>query len=165
MVDSGWDNGGLPQTKKKGMPVWGKVITGCAVAMLLLLATCVGAAWWGMGKLSEKADQAWAQMDQTVRSLKTEQGTKALYLANPGLADSYPNEEDFLKAAESWRGRLGDFPAHRPNLRDLVEEKNGAGHFSIDSRNATTRIEYQIPKGGRLHLVTESGKLTDLRVE
>lgn len=165
MVDSGWDNGGVAPRKNKGMPVWGKVLVGCGVAVLLLLGSCVGVAWWGMGKLSEKADQAWAEMDQTVRSLKTEQGTKALYQANPGLADSYPNEEDFLKAAEGWRGKLGEFPARRPSIRDLVEEKNGAGHLNIDSRNATTRIEYQIPKGGRLHLVMESGRVTDLRVE
>ncbi len=165
MADSGWDNGGMAPSKKKGMPVWGKVLAGCGVAVLLLLATCVGAVYWGVGKVSQKADQAWAQMDQTVRSLRTEQGTKALYLANPGLADTYPNEEDFLKAAEGWRDKLGEFPARRPSIKDLVEEKNGGGHLNIESRNASTRVEYQIPKGGRLHLVMEAGKLTDLRVE
>ncbi len=165
MADSGWDNGGMPLAKKKGVPVWGKVLVGCGVAMLLLLGSCVGVAWWGMGKLSEKADQAWAEMDQTIRSLKTELGTKALYQANPRLADTYPNEEDFLKAAEDWRGKLGEFPTRRPSIRDLVKEENGAGHLKIDSRNDGTWIEYQIPKGGRLHLVMESGKVTDLRVE
>jgi len=165
MVDSGWDNGGMPLVKGKGMPVWGKVLMGCGVAVLLLLATCAGALYWGVGKVSEKADRAWAEMDQTVRSLRTEQGSRALYQANPALADSYPTEGDFLKAAEAWRPNLGKFPPQRPSIRDLVEEKNGGGHLSIDSRNATTRIDYQIPKGGRLHLVMESGKVTDLRVE
>lgn len=165
MVDSGWDNGGMAPSKKKGMPVWGKVLAGCGVAVLLLLATCVGAVYWGVGKVSEKADQAWAQMDQTVRSLRTEQGAKALYLANPGLANTYPTEEDFLKAAEGWRDKLGEFPVQRPSLGDLVKGENGAGHLSIDSRNASTRVDYQIPKGGRLHLVMEAGKVTDLRVE
>lgn len=165
MVDGSWDNGGAATPRRTGLPLWGKVLAGCGVALLLLVGSCVGVAWWGMGKLSSKADQAWAEMDRTVRSLRTEEGSKALYHANPGLADAYPTEEEFLKAAEAWRGNLGEFPSHRPSLRDLVEAKHGGGHFSIDSRNDATRIDYQIPKGGRLHLVLESGKLVDLRVE
>jgi hypothetical protein len=110
-------------------------------------------------------DKAWAEMDTAVRGLKTEAGTKALYRANPGLAECYPTEEDFLKAAEEWRPQLGEFPSRRPTLRELMQDKKEGGSFTMNTRNNTTRIEYQIPHGGRLYLQMESDRLVDLRVE
>ncbi len=161
------------------MPTWAKVVLGCcggcALVFVLLMATCIGGATWiskhGVPEFLDQAagsaflDKAWAEMDRAVQGLRTEEGTRALYRANPGLAENYPTEEDFLKAAEEWRPNLGEFPAKRPQLRDLLREKHGGGHFSINTQNGTTRIEYQIPKGGRLFLQLESDKLVDLRVE
>jgi hypothetical protein len=178
MADGTWDNGGAP-LQKKGMPLWGKVTLGCcggcALVFVLLMATCVGGISWvskhGVPDSLDKVvgstflDKTWAEMDRAVRGLKTIEGAKELYRTCPGLAENYPTEEDFLKAAEEWRPNLGEFPAQRPKLRDLIQEKKGGGHFSINTQNSTTRIEYQIPNGGRLFLKLEADRLVDLRVE
>jgi len=178
MAEGSWDNSGAP-LPKKGMPLWGKITLGCcggcALVFVLLMATCIGGVHWvskhGVPEALDKAagsaflDKAWGEMDRAVRGLKTEAGAKALYRANPGLAENYPTEEDFLQAAKEWRSNLGEFPAERPSLGDLIMEKKGGGHFSINTQNSTTRIEYQIPGGGRLFLQLESDKLVDLRVE
>jgi len=178
MADGSWDNAGMP-APKKGIPLWGKITLGCcggcALVFVLLMATCIGGARWvskhGVPEALDKAvgsaflDKAWAGMDRAVQGLKTEESAKALYRANPGLAENFPTEEDFLKAAEEWRSNLGEFPAQRPSLRDLTRERKGGGHFSINTQNNRTRVEYQIPKGGRLYLELEDEKLVDLRVE
>jgi len=178
MADSNWDNSGAP-LPKKGMPLWGKITLGCcggcALVFLILMATCIGGARWvakhGVPEALDKAvgsaflDKVWVEMDAAVRGLRTEEGAKALYQANPGLAENYPTEEDFVKAAEEWRANLGEFPARRPSLQDLTQGRKGGGHFSINTQNNSTKVEYQIPKGGRLYLEIESGKLVDLRVE
>ncbi len=164
MGDGSWDNSGVPLSKK-GMPLWGKILTGCGLVLLLLLGSCVGLACWGIHRVGSLADKTWGEMDRSVRGLKTPEGARDLYRANPGLAENYPTEEDFLKAAEGWRSNLGEFPSRRPNLRDLMQEQKVGGHFTVSTQNHTTRIEYQIPKGGRLYLQMESERLVDLRVE
>lgn len=178
MADGNWDNAGAP-TPSKGMPLWGKITLGCcggcALVFVLLLVTCVGGVRWvakhGVPEAFDKAvgsaflDRVWGEMDQAVRGLETEAGSRALYQSNPGLAENYPTEDDFLKAAEEWRPLLGEFPSKRPSLAALTQGRKGGGHFSINTQNSSTRVEYQIPKGGRLYLETESGKLVDLRVE
>ncbi len=178
MAEGSWDNAGTPP-QQKGMPLWGKISLGCcggcALVFVLFLATCIGGVRWvsrhGVPEALDKAvgsaflDKAWSGMDRAVRGLKTEEGTRALYRANPGLAENFPTEEDFLKAAEAWRPNLGEFPAQRPSLGDLFHQKKGEGHFSVNTQNSTTRIEYQIPGGGRLYLEMESERLVDLRVE
>lgn len=179
MAEGNWDNHAGGSSPKKGMPLWGKITLGCcggcALLFVLLMATCIGGARWiskhGVPEAIDKAvgsaflDKAWDEMDRAVRGLKTEEGSRALYRANPGLVENYPTEEDFLKAAAEWRPNLGEFPARRPHLRDLIQEKKGGGHFSVNTQNSTTRIEYQIPEGGRLFLQLESERLVDLRVE
>jgi hypothetical protein len=178
MAEGSWDDAGV-HLPKKGMPLWGKITlgccSGCALLFVLLMATCIGGAHWvsknGVPEIFDKAvgsaflDKAWGEMDRAVRGLQTEEGAKALYRANPGLAENYPTEEDFLKAAEEWRTNLGGFPTQRPALLDLFQKGKGAGHFSINTKNSTTRIDYQMPKGGRLFLQLESDRLVDLRVE
>ena len=178
MADGSWDNAGTPPPKK-GMPLWGKITLGCcggcALVFVLLLVTCIGGARWiskhGVPEAFDKAvgsaflDKTWNVMDKAVRGLETEEGTKVLYRENPGLVENYPTEEDFLKAAEDWRPHLGEFPAQRPSLRELTRDRKGGGHFTINTQNSSTRVEYQIPKGGRLYLEMESDNLVDLRVE
>lgn len=177
MTDGSWESEAAPA--KKGMPTWAKVSLGCcggcALVFILLMATCVGGVHWvskhGVPGVLDKAvgsaflDKVWADMDRTVQSLRTEQGTKALYAANPGLSTVFPTEEDFLKEAEEWRPKLGEFPAQRPTLQELVREPKGSSHFNVNTSNGRTSIEYQIPKGGMLHLELEAEKLVDVRVE
>ena len=178
MPDASWDNTGEP-APKKGLPLWGKISLGCcggcALGFVLLMATCVGGARWvahhGAPEFLDQMlgsaflDKAWARMDEVVRALKTDEGARNLYRRNPGLADNFPTEEDFLKAAQEWRPNLGEFPAHRPTLKELMADHHGDGSFRIHTQNHVTRIDYRIPKGGRLYLELDSDKLVDLRVE
>jgi len=178
MSEGSWNDAGAPRPRR-GMPLWGKIALGCgggcALFFLLLMATCIGGVHWvskhGVPEAVDKAvgraflDRAWTAMDEAVRGIRTPEGSRALYRAHPGLAENYPTEDEFLKAAEEWRLHLGDFPAQRPSLGQLFQGKGGAEHFIVNTQNSTTRIEYQIPKGGRLFLQLESDKLVDLRVE
>ena len=177
MTDGNWEAEAPPV--QKGMPTWAKISLGCcggcALLFIILMATCVGGGLWvskhGLPGVMDKAvgsaflDKTWADMDRAVTSLRTEQGTRALYLANPGLAEDYATVEDFLKEAEQWRPKLGEFPRQRPTLGELMRDKKGSGHFSVSTENSRTRVDYQIPHGGRLYLVMEAGKVVDVRVE
>lgn len=167
MTDGNWDS--EAPAAKKGMPTWAKISLGCcggcALVFVLLLATCVGGAHWVSKRAGSLMDKTWAEMDRAVVSLRTEAGTKILYRDNPGLAETYPTEKEFLEEAEVWRTKLGEFPAERPTLEAVIRDPKNASHFNLSTDNNRTRIEYQIPKGGMLHLELESGKLVDLRVE
>src|SRR5512135_2234296 len=114
MADASWDNSGLPK-KETGMPGWVKVLLGCGVAMLLAMGACVGFAAWGCRAMTHSMETAeWGQLRQAVAQLQTDDGTRALYQANPGLAARYPDEAAFLKAAQQWRPRLEPLPERVP---------------------------------------------------
>lgn len=177
MTEGHWDS--ETPAAKKGLPTWAKVVLGCcggcALVFVVIMASCLGLirsiSKNGIPAVIDKAvgsaflDKAWTAMAHTVASLSTEQGTKDLYRTNPGLSETFPTEADFLAAAEEWRSRLGEFPSHRPPLGDLIRNQNGGTPFQINTNDSRTRIDYQIPKGGMLHLELESGKLVDVRVE
>ena len=177
MTDGNWNT--EAPAAKKGWPLWAKIslgcCSGCVLVFILATVTCVSGAHWiskhGVPEALDRAvgsaflDKAWADMDRAVKALRTEAGTKAMYHANPGLSENFASEEDFLKAAEEWRTRLGDFPDRRPALGTLIRGNKGSHHFNINTQNDRTRIEYQIPNGGMLYLDVESGKFVDVRVE
>ncbi|MDP2875716.1 MAG: hypothetical protein Q8O00_05990 [Holophaga sp.] len=177
MTEGHWDS--EAPAAKKGLPTWAKIVLGCcggcALIFVVIMASCVGLirsiSKNGVPAVIDKAvgsaflDKAWMEMANTVKSLSTAQGTKDLYRTNPGLSETFATEEDFLAAAEEWRPRLGEFPAQRPQLGDLIRDQKSGGRFQINTNNSRTRIDYQIPKGGMLYLELESGKLVDVRVE
>lgn len=180
MTNGNWDNEGAP--RKRGMPTWAKILLGCLggcfLLFVLLIGSCVGgAAWIARNGLPEAADSAfgkavldepWGELAKVVKALRTVEGTRELYHKNPGLAECFATEDDFLKAAEEWRPRLADFPERRPSLKELIREHEGRGHsrtFKVQTDNQRTTVDYQLPKGATIHLETESGKVVDLRVE
>lgn len=164
MVDSSWDNSGIPAAKR-GMSLWAKIGLGCGVVVLLLALTCGGCVWYGLRKGSEALDAQWTTVHSTVVSLGSETGARALYASNPGLKDSYPTEGEFLAAASEWRPNLGTVPAQRPDFRTLFKD------HKLEARGETTpghrvwHLRYTLDSGKRLVLETENGKLVELRVE
>jgi len=133
MADSSWDNGGHGVPAKEGMPLWGKIALGCGVAFLVVLVTCVG----GIAYVAQKArkdpkafeKQAmtfafnqmnlrpdWEDFRAVVEQLKTPEGCRALYAANPELQKTWPTEAAFLTAAEGWRPGIVTAPELSPEL-------------------------------------------------
>jgi hypothetical protein len=164
MADGSWDNSGMP-APKRGMSVWAKVGLGCGAAFLLFAVTCGSCVWMGTQKFTGTLDKSWSKMRANVESLRTEEGTKALYRGNPGLKESYPTEEEFLNAASEWRPKLEVLPAKRPDIKALFQnQKMEINANSMNGRN-TVHIRYQMNNGNRLTMDTENDKLIDIRVQ
>ena len=166
MPDSSWDNSGLP--RRQGVPLWGKVAIGCGAAFLCFVLAVGALVGWGVHKAGTAIDQGWAQLHQSVESLKTPAGTQALYRANPGLAQTYPTEAAFLEAAAEWRPRLGAIPAQRPDLKTLFDHRTG-GDFRFKAHQGNgrkwTELHYRMATGATLVLELEGDRLTDLHVD
>ena len=167
MRDSSWDNGPGP-TANKGLSVWGKVAIGCGTAVLCFVLAVGSLTWWGVNKASSAMDTGWAELHRAVECLRSEAGTRALYRANPGLAQEYPTEKAFLQAAARWRPSLGEVPAQRPDLKALLDSQRGGG-FSLKTHYSGGRkllwMRLRMSTGATLVIEREGEKLTDLRVD
>ena len=166
MVDSNWDNGGV--APKQGLPVWGKVALGCGAAVLCFVLAVGSLVAYGFHKAGSAFDQAWAELYRGAEGLRTVAGTKALYHAHPGLAQSYATEAEFLEAAAAWRPKLGPVPAQRPDFRALFDHRDGDG-FKINTHLAHgrkwTEVQLRMTTGATLVVETEGEELTDIRVD
>jgi hypothetical protein len=150
------------------MSIWGKVAIGCGAATLIFLGSVGILVWWGVTKASSALDQGWAELYRDAEGLRSEAGSRALYRANPGLAQGYPTEEGFLEAAAGWRPRLGPVPEHRPDLKTLFDHRTGAD-FGMKSERAngskSTEVHLRMSTGATLEVQLEDGHLTDIRVD
>lgn len=162
MADSSWDNGGHGVPTKVGMPLWGKIALGCGVAFLVVLVTCVGAGAYFVNKYKKdpegfkhKAmtlviDQVrpeWEDFRAVVEQLRTPEGCRALYAANPELAKTWTTEAAFLEAASRWHKEVVSAPDLSPELM----ERHGL-HLN---KSYHGRIEVGwSPKDGRAVYVT-----------
>lgn len=165
MADSSWDNGGHGVPAKAGLPLWGKIALGCGVVFLVVLVTCVG----GVAFLANKAKKdpegiknavlgfaldkmkpEWDEFRAVIDQLRTPEGCRALYAANPDLAKSWATEAEFLAAAEGWRPNLAPTPELTP---ELMERQGLRIH-----RGSGGRLEVGwSPKDGRAVYVTFEG--------
>ncbi|HJU82567.1 MAG TPA: hypothetical protein VJ600_00010 [Holophagaceae bacterium] len=160
MADASWDNSGLPK-KEPGMPGWVKILLGCGLAMLLAMGACVGFATWGCNAMTRSMEAAeWGQLRQAVAQLQTDEGARALYQANPGLASRYPDEAAFLKAAQDWRPRLEPLPEHVPSLF------TGRVSYNIQIAGGFRRADlgYRTTKGTWIASHWENGRLTTIDI-
>ncbi len=166
MADSSWDNGGYGKPTKVGMPTWAKVtIGGCGLLLLISLGTCAGGYLFlgsllkGIESQAPKRDSGnlrrnvlgfaidrirpeWEDFRAVVEQLRTEQGCKALYAANPDLAATWPREADFLAAAKAWQPGLPPAPELTPELLQ--------GHEGIQIKSqfgGKVRVDWR-PKAG-----------------
>lgn len=157
MADSSWDNGGYGKPTKVGMPTWAKVLLGCGVVAVLAMATCVGGGVYlahrfkndtggfrnqVMGFAIDRMRPEWDDFRQVVEQLRTEQGCRDLYAANPDLASTWPKEADFLEAAKAWQPGLASAPELTPDLLQKHES------IQINSRiGGKVRVSWR-PKAG-----------------
>lgn len=108
-------------------------------------------------------DRAWKELRTTTERLKTVESTKALYRANPGLAETYATEGEFLKAAEGWRPRLGDVPEQRPPLGVMLRDRQLVQvHQNRSDGHETIRMKFRFATGAVLEMESDQGKLTGL---
>jgi hypothetical protein len=193
MVDSSWDNSGLPPAKK-GLGTGMRVLLGCGIALLLLLVTCaIGAAVLGNyikkdpkafetrveGFANSLIQKDWERFRTLVDQLQTDEGARALYRANPGLGQAQASEELFLQAVRAWRPRLGPLPAempvgrhhrHRRDRDQAVEEAptvETPKQPSVDLQKifGTTRIRCTYPNGTSLAVTFEGERIKSIEVE
>ena len=162
MANSSWDNGGYGVPAKAGLPLWGKIALGCGVAFLVVLVTCVsGIAYVAnrakkdpdgfknkvMGFALDKVRPDWDDFRAVVEQLRTAEGCRALYAANPGLAKTWATESAFVAAASKWQKDL----APTPDLTTDLMEHQGL-HINHDFGGKVT-VGWS-PKSGRAVYVT-----------
>jgi hypothetical protein len=194
VVDSSWDNSGLPP-QKKGLGTGMKVLLGCGIAALLALVTCAvgGVILGNMIKKDPKAfekrvegfakglvQKDWERFRTLVGQLQTDDGARALYRANSGLHQAHPTEDQFLQATRTWRPRLGALPAeapvgnhhHRHRSEDEPATENGvaaepskAPSVNITKVFGTTRIQCRYPGGALVSATFDGGGVQRIQVE
>ncbi|WP_243286029.1 hypothetical protein [Geothrix terrae] len=162
MADSSWDNGGHGVPLKPGLPLWAKVAMGCGIAFLVALVTCVGGVAYVankakkdpegfkskvMGFALDKIRPDWEDFRAVVDQLRTPEGCRALYAANPGLAKTWPSESDFLQSATKWQKDLAPVPDLTP---DLMEHQGLRIHRDLGGK---VEVGWS-PKSGRSVYIT-----------
>ncbi len=165
MAEGSWDNSGQVVQPSKGLPLWSKVLLGCGIALLVTLATCVGgltflahkiqqdpggAGRWFMGFAADKIGPDWEAFSRVVEQLRTPEGCRVVYAENPDLARTWPQESDFLEAAESWRPRLAAVPPLGPELL-------GQGGVTISREfHGQVRVDWRPREGARVTVTFQS---------
>jgi len=157
MTDGSWDNGGHDVPVKAGMPLWAKITLGCGVAFLVVLVTCVsGVAIFAnrfkkdpqgferaaLGMVVDKVRPDWEDLRAVVEALRTPEGCRRLYAANPSLTKRWPNESAFMEAASQWQKDLAPAPELTP---ELIEK----GGVQIDRHFGGSVGVHWTPKSGR----------------
>jgi len=147
------------------MSLWAKLGLGCGVLLLIVGLACGSCVFWGFRKGAEALDTQWAVITHTTEQLSTVEGSQSLYQANPGLKDTFPTEEDFLKAAAEWRPGVAKLPTQRPDMKSLFKEQKLDMRGETFNGRKVWHLKYHMNTGKSLSVETENGKLTDLRVE
>jgi len=167
MVDGSWDNGGQGTPAKSGLPLWSKILLGCGIAVLVALVTCVGglaflshkfkqdpegAKRWALGFATDKIRPDWEDFSRVVDQLRTPAGCRALYAESPALAQTWPQESEFLAAAEAWRPRLAVVPPLGPELL-------GQGGVGISREfHGQVRVDWRPREGARVTATFQSAR-------
>jgi hypothetical protein len=160
MADASWDNGGMGRPVKKGMPVWGKILMGCGVVVLLGVAGCAVGIASCAGAVKNAGNAEWENARVLVQQLETDEGAAAVYAANPGLARSFADEAAFVAAAQGWRPRLEPLP---PQMPDLLSGKIDL-NVSFSNNHRTVELNYTNGKGARMATEWRDGQLADITV-
>ena len=165
-ADPSWQSEAPPP--KKGLSVFGKVAIGCGAALLCFLLAIGAMAWVIVSKASRSLDRGWASIHAEIQSLHTDAGTRALYRDNPGLAQNFATEEDFLKAVREWRPKLGEIPEKRPDFKEMIKGR-GPRSVVMRSHDAEGRkvvtVRMTMSTGATLAVEFEDEKLVDLQVD
>jgi hypothetical protein len=148
---------------RKQRPLWMQITFGCSVAMFVLLGSLAGVGYVLFHKGTSVMERHWKELRTTTERLQTVESTKALYRGNPGLAEIYPTEGEFLKNAETWRPKLSAIPDQPPTLTSLLVDKQTLQvHENRSDGHETVRMKYTFANGAVLEMETDQGQLTDL---
>ena len=167
MVDSSWNNDGSSRPAKSGMSTWLKIGLGCGIAALIVLCTCAGATIYLRQRIKRdpqafkqqikgfvraKIQDDWTFLRRAIEQIRTDEGAKAFYAANPKLSEQYPSEAQFLEAAKGWRPEIQSVPEAMPDLNsdDLQYTQNNRGGW----------LSYRFPNGKHVRLAWDSPKST-----
>jgi hypothetical protein len=101
----------------------------------------------------------WAEFRAVAEGLGTDEGTRRLLEANPGLRAGFPDAEALLAQARRWRTLQISLPAARQDAR---------GRASISRRQVFSRltetVSYRTDAGAGLSLTWREGRLVSLVV-
>lgn len=149
-------------SSKKGIPLWGKLLLACGIAILLVIASCAGFVAWGInsGYFSKKLETQWNQMAEVIEAIKSDEGAARLYAENKGLKGNYPTEVEFNTYVDTWRTKVVDFPITVPNFRKLVESDISLNIGADKSKS----LRYRLPDGTTINLQWENEKLVDIDI-
>jgi hypothetical protein len=149
------------------MSKWLKVGLGCGIAALIALCTCVGGSFYLQHKIKQdpqafkqqikgfvqkKIQDDWNFLGRAVEQVRTDEGAKAFYAANPKLVEQYPSEARFLEAVKGWRSELQPVPEAVPDLdsHDLQYTQGLRGGW----------LSYRFPNGKHVRLAWDGPKST-----
>jgi len=197
MVDNPWDNSGLPP-EKKGMGTGMKVLLGCGITLLIVMGACVGGGLI-LGRMIKKdpkgfearmeafgkglVQKDWDHFRNLVDQLQTDEGTLAVYRANPGLQQEHSTEAQFLEAARGWRPKLKPLPSEIPEGRrhrrhrqepsagpepaepPPVDGAEQTPSFEINKVFGTTIIRYRYAGGPRISATFDGERIKRLVVD
>ncbi len=176
MTDASWDNQGMGEAPRPGLPTWAKFLMGCGVLFVLLIAACVGGGYWigqkakrdpegfkrgAIGIVTNQIRPDYDHAARIVNQLRTEAGSRAVWAGNPGLHEAHGSEAAFLAATAAWRPHLEDLPPLTP---DLLEQNR----FDLTKEPFTgIQFGYRMPDGSRLRMAWRgtSGGLTLLALD
>lgn len=137
MVDSSWDNSGMPAAKR-GMSLWAKIGLGCGVG------AAAGPYLWGMRLVWPAQGVRGAGRPVDHRAFNRRKpgfgdGRPRAYASNPGLKDSYPTEGEFLAAAST-----ASQPGHRSRPASGFPDPVQGSQARSPRRNQCRDIAYGI---------------------
>lgn len=168
-TDASWDNSGLPP-RKKGMPLWVKILGGCGIVFILLIGSCVGLGMWGLHKVASLGKAQWPRYVETVKQLQDPASTRALYEASPKLHKRYPDEAAFEQEIATWRPAIQTPPAEMPSFttgRAMAFEgrNHRIGDQDGESGRKTSVAGYKMSDGRMLFIVWVDDQIADVRFE
>ena len=145
-MNNSWDNSG--SSRQKGRWKYRETLFTVSIVLFCVLgAGAIGVLWFSHNQAGileverERAKPDWAAAALVVEGMRTEDGAKAIYQANPKLTTRFKNEKDFLDFAAQWRPHLDPLPKDVPR----TEEKN-FGHRHGYGMGPTI-LSYKMPSG------------------
>jgi hypothetical protein len=143
------------------MSIWAKVAMGCGVLFLLGLGGCVVLSATCARAIGKSMDgREWGQLKEAVQQLQSDEGAKALYQANPELAQAYPSEENFLEQSRAWRPKLEPLPPEMPSFL------TGKISYNVSVNGGFRKVElgYTNTRGAAIASRWENGRLQMISV-
>ncbi|MCL1892740.1 MAG: hypothetical protein FWG02_00705 [Holophagaceae bacterium] len=161
---------------REKFPLWGKILMGCGIVMLLSIAGCVSFAYWAShsgkdvvlgwanGLVLSKLEKPWNQFLSVVEAIKTDEGASKLYKDNPELLAIYPTEAEFVKNSAIWRTKVKDLPSSPPTLEELQKDILQLNYHRPTNGKNTYEIRYKMPDRTTIWLRWEGEKLVEIDI-